>query len=173
MYYNLMCVRIATTSLLIAYLLRDLWDAIFIGYLLVRRYNSVTSFSIAYPVVFQYRCLCHMACVEFTLVALVCSHCTCLIGVDVRRPDCHADASCRERGLHFVGCSFQPFDRDSVTLLHCGLELELRPRDCWFIIELIICYILHRYLILSSLSQVLRIIYLCFCVIVMCIYTIT
>ena len=55
-------------------------------------------------------------------------------------------------------CSFQPFDRDSTTLLHRAFQLEPRPGVCWFIIELIICYILHRYLILSSLSQVLRII---------------
>ena len=72
----------------------------------------------------------------------------------------------------FVRCSFQPFDHDSATLLHRGLELDLRPGDCQFIIELIICYILHRYLILSSLSQVLRII-ISVCVIVTCIYTMT
>ena len=41
------------TILLIAYLLRDLWHAIFIGYLSVQRYNSVNSFSIVYPVDFQ------------------------------------------------------------------------------------------------------------------------
>ena len=81
------------------------------GYLSVRRYDSVNSFSIAYTVVFQCRCLCHMACVEFMLVALVCSHCTCLIGVDVRGPGCHEGGYC-ERGA-VVGCSFQPFERDS------------------------------------------------------------
>ena len=104
------------------------------------------------------RCLCHMACVEFTLVALVCSDFTCLIGRLSKRHDCHEDAYCRDRAA-FVGCSFQPFDRDSATLLHFCSELELRPGDCWFIIELIICCILHTYLILSSLSQVIRIIY--------------
>ena len=77
------------------------WYSLFLYlcYLSVRRSNSVNSFSIAYPVVFQCRCLCHMACVEFTLIALLCSHCTCLIGVDVRRTDCHEDLYCRERGL--------------------------------------------------------------------------
>ena len=109
------------TSLLIAYLSRDLWDTIFIGYLAVRRYNPVNFLSTAYRVVFQCRCLCHMACVEFTLVALLCSHCTCFIGADVRRPDCHADVY-RERGA-VVGCSFQPFERDSAMLLHRDLEL--------------------------------------------------
>ena len=113
--------ELVRTSLLIAYLLRDLWDAISIGYLSVRRYNSVNSFSIAYPVVFQCRCLCHIAYVEFTLLALVCSHCIFLIDVDVRRPDYHEDGY-RERGVD-VGCSFQPFDRDSATLPHRGLEL--------------------------------------------------
>ena len=100
-------------------------------------------------------CLCHMACVKFTLVALVCSHCTCLMGVDVRKPDCHKDGYCRERGLHLWGtvCS-----RSIATQRRC-LVLQLRPGHCWFIIELIICYILHRYLILSSLSQVLCIIW--------------
>ena len=86
---------------------------------LVRRYNSVNFFSTAYPVVFQCRCLCHMACVEFTLVAQLCSHCTCFIGVDV--PDCHADLY-RERGA-VVGWSFQPCERDSAMLLHRDLEL--------------------------------------------------
>ena len=64
-----------------------------------------------------------MACVEFMLVALLCSHCTCLIGVDVRRPIAmKMDIVERERAA-FVGCSFQPFDRDSATLLHRGYEL--------------------------------------------------
>ena len=43
---------------------------------------------------FQFR-LCHMACVEFTRVALLCSHYTCLIGVDVNEAGYR-----RERGLH-------------------------------------------------------------------------
>ena len=51
------------------------------------------------------------------------------------------------------------------TLLWCW---SFDP-DCWFIIELIIWYILHSYLILSSLSQVIRIIYRCVCL-VMCIW---
>ena len=59
------------TSLLIAYLLRDLWDAISIGYLSVRRYNSVNSFSTAYPVAFQCRCLCHI--VSNSLLLLWCA----------------------------------------------------------------------------------------------------
>ena len=50
--------KLVRTSLLIAYLLRDLWVAIFIVYLSFRRYNSVDFFSTAYPVVFQCRCLC-------------------------------------------------------------------------------------------------------------------
>ena len=62
-----------------------------------------------------------MACVEFTLVALLSSHCICFIDVDVRRPDCHADGY-RERGS-VVGCSFQLFERDSAILLHRDLEL--------------------------------------------------
>ena len=32
-----------------------------------------------------------MAWVEFTLVALLCAHCTGFIGVDVRRSGCHAE----------------------------------------------------------------------------------
>ena len=60
--YEFDAFELLRTSLLIAYLLRDLWDAIFVCYLSVQRYNSVSS--IAYPVVFQCRCLCHMACVD-------------------------------------------------------------------------------------------------------------
>ena len=37
------------TRLLIAYLLRDLWDAIFMVYLSFQRYNSVNFFSTVYP----------------------------------------------------------------------------------------------------------------------------
>ena len=57
----------------------EIYEMQYLGYLSVRRYNLVNSFSTAYPVVFQMPHSCHMACVEFTLAALVCSHCTCLI----------------------------------------------------------------------------------------------
>ena len=88
--------ELVRTSLLIVYLLGDLWDAIFICYLSVRSYNSSTPFQLSIHWFSKCRCLCHTACVEFTLVALVCSHCTCLIGVDVRRPDSHKDLYHRE-----------------------------------------------------------------------------
>ena len=73
------CMILVYTSLLIPYLLKDLWDVIFQIYLSVRRYNLVNSYSTANQWFSKCRCLCHMACVKFTLVVLVCSHCTFLI----------------------------------------------------------------------------------------------
>ena len=149
-------------SLLISYLLRDLSDAIF-GLLIVSEiqfsqllFNCVSS---GFPNVTVYATwhVSHRAhAMHMSLISLVSS------GVGVMRHDCHEDAYCRESAA-FVECSFQMFDSYSTTLLHRCLELELRPRDCWFIIELTICYILHRYLILSSLSEVICIIYRGFC----------
>ena len=71
----------------------------------------------------------------------------------------------------FVGCSFQPSDEVSSDVASSWLGAGASTRrDCWFIIELILCYILHRYLILFSLSQVLRTIYRCFVTIYVHIY---
>ena len=70
--------------------------------LIVSEIQLVNFFSTAYPVVFQCRRLCHMAYVEFKLVALLCSHCTFFIGVAVRRSGCDADGY-RERGKVFNG----------------------------------------------------------------------
>ena len=150
MYYNLMCVRIGMYQFTDGLPIERFMRCNIHSLLIVSVIQLFNFFSTAYPVVFQCRCLCHMACVEFTLVALLCYHCTGFIGVYVRKSSCHADGF-RERGA-VMGCSFQPVERDSGMLCHRDLELQLRPGDCWFTIELIICYILHKYFILSSLS---------------------
>ena len=91
-------------SLLIAYLLKDLWDTIFIVYLSFRRHNWSTSFQLHiqwFSNVVAYA-TCHMSNLRLLLCcALIC---TGFIGVDVRRSGCHADGY-RERGA-VMGCSF-------------------------------------------------------------------
>ena len=79
-YVTIRCVfELVCTSLLIAYLLRELWDAMFIGYFSVRRYNSVNSFSIVYPVVFNATAYATWHVTNSRLL-LCCALITCLIG---------------------------------------------------------------------------------------------
>ena len=76
----------------------------YLGYLLVRRYNSVNSFSIADPVVSQMSLFIHMAFVKFMLwlwcPLIVLSH----LGVGVMRHRCH-EVAYVERGLHLSDAS--------------------------------------------------------------------
>ena len=107
-----------------AYLLRDLWDAIImIGYLSVHRYNSVNFASTAYPVVFQCLCVCHMACVEFTLVALLCSHCTFLLSAGVGRADWNEDGYHRELQLWNAVSSSLSATQRGFCIVTCSCSL--------------------------------------------------
>ena len=131
----------------------EIYEMQYLGYLSVRRYNSVNSFSTAYPVVFQMRqfmphvmCRIHVCCPGVLWLHL--SH-RALESWDTTVTKMRI---VERESSAFVGCSFQLIDRDSATLLHRCSELELRHGDSWFIIELIICYVLHRYLILPSLK---------------------
>ena len=122
-------------------------------------------------VVFQCRCLCHMSCVEFTLVALLCSHCGYLIGIDVRRPDCHEDAYCRERTA-FCGMQFPAVWSWLSDVVSSWLGAVASTRRLvvhnWINNLLHFTQVFNIVISLSSTSHYYR----CLCVIVMCIYTI-
>ena len=143
--------ELVRTSLLIAYLVRDLWDAIFIGYLSVRGYNSVNFVSTAYPGFFQCRCLCYMACVEFTLVAMLCSHCTYLIDAGVGRADWNEDGYRRELQLwNAVSSSLSATPRGCcIVICSCSLGprisgmcvLDVCLNKLWNILDIKSCHI--------------------------------
>ena len=96
--------ELVRTSLLIDYLLRDLWDAIFIGYLSFQRYNSVDYFSIAYPVVFNAAAYATWYVSNSRL--LLCCTLLALVSSVLELWDLTATKMrIVERGLHFVGCN--------------------------------------------------------------------
>ena len=136
----------------IAYLLRDLWDAIFISYVSVRRHYSVNSLSIAHPVVFS--CRCFATWHGSNLRLLLCCAFIALVSSALMLGDPVAMQRDMVREVQLWDAGYSQL---SATPRCCSIEscscsfgrrcllLYLRPGDCWFIIEWIICYILHRY----------------------------
>ena len=91
--------ELVRTSLLIAVLLRDLWDAIFIVYWSFRRYNGSTSFQLRIQWFSNGAAYATWHVSNLRLLLCCALICTGFIGVEVRRSGCHADGY-RERGLH-------------------------------------------------------------------------
>ena len=107
--------------------------------------GQLLSFSIAYPVVFN-AAACATWHVTNSSLLLCCALISCSSVFGVMRHDCHEDAYYRE----MQGCIRGMQWRLVENLRYCSDNYNS------IIIQLIICYILHRYLMLSSLSQVIR-----------------
>ena len=97
MYYSLMCVWIATCWFPTYW---ESYEMQYVSYLSVRRYNSVNSFSTAYPVVFQMKqFMPHGMCPVHACCSCVLSSCVSW------ETECHEDAYVESSA--FVGCKFQ------------------------------------------------------------------
>ena len=137
----------------------EIYEVQYLGYLLVRRYYSVNSFSTAYPVAFQ------MSLLMPHIMHRIHACCSGVLWVHLyhRALELWETTATQmrivERGLHLSDAVSSRLIATQRRSSIVARSWSFEPGDCWFVIELIICYIFHRYLILSSLSQVILIIY--------------